>query len=233
MQHSSDTRQILSVALPPLVLSAMSGAALACASGWNLGIFIGGLLLTTLLLPPILLATDRPIHRVIAFLAAVNPIALTFGIAWWRSDMWARELASSLGILIGYAIALAGFTCALRSIRLSATVSAAVAVLVGLAWLTCPIWLSRTWNGEASANWVGKLGALHPGLALNIPSLGQWAEQSVAYHLTELNQSVPYAPPHSVWMCVFLHTLIGAALLGLSVVIARRDAEVPAVHDGL
>jgi hypothetical protein len=74
---------------------------------------------------------------------------------------------------------------------------------------------------------------VHPALSVSLPHLGHWDEQSLAYHLTDLNQSVPYAPPHSVWMCVLLHALIGAALLGLSVVLARPDSEAPAVHAGL
>jgi hypothetical protein len=113
-------------------------------------------------------------------------------------------------------LALAGLAGVLRVCRLSATVSAALTVLVGLAWLTWPIWLSRAMSGQASANWVGNAITLHPGLAINLPHLGQWVEQSVAYHLTDLNQNVPYAPPRTVWTCVIAHAVFGAVFLILS-----------------
>jgi hypothetical protein len=142
------------------------------------------------------------------------------------------EWGASSAVLLAYAIALAGIVMALPLLRLSAIVSAALTVVLGLAWLTWPIWLSRTWSGEASAAWVNRLVIVHPALSVSLPHLGHWDEQSLAYHLTDLNQSVPYAPPHTVWICVLVHALIGVALFELSVFLARGNAEAPDVHPG-
>jgi hypothetical protein len=94
-------------------------------------------------------------------------------------------------------------------------VSAALTVIVALAWLTWPIWLSRAFDGDASAGWVDKAAAVHPALSINIPNLGVWSEQAIAYHLTDLNQNVPYSPPKTVWGAVLLHGAIAVVLLGL------------------
>jgi hypothetical protein len=109
-----------------------------------------------------------------------------------------------------------GLSAALRAIRVSATVSAALAVVVGLAWLTWPIWLSRSWDGEASAPAVARWAAVHPGLVIQVPNLGAWPEQSIAYHLTALNQDVSYAAPAGVWKCVLAHGVVGVLLLGFA-----------------
>jgi hypothetical protein len=52
---------------------------------------------------------------------------------------------------------------------------------------------------------------------------GSWIEQSVAYHLTELNQSVPYTFPATVWPTVAWHLAVGA--LGISGLPARWRAR--------
>lgn len=216
----------------PLMLSALAAIGIALACGGTLGVYIGALLAVTMLIPPTLSATRSPRYRLLVILLVVAPLVAAWLTTARRTNTTIEEWAVSSAVVLAYAVALAGIVSALRLLRLSDIVSAALTVVLGLAWLTWPIWLSRTWNGEASAGWVNRLLVVHPALSVSLPHLGHWDEQSVAYHLTDLNQSVPYAPPHSVWMCVLLHALVGAALFALSVLFARRETEAPDVHPG-
>jgi hypothetical protein len=215
MPHPSAIRRLLSVALPPLLLSAVAAAGIYWAAGWSLGTFIGGLLISTVLVPPVIVAQERPRDRLLALTLTVTPVIILWLIATCQTETLFREWLGCTAVLIAYALALAGVSAALRAIRLSATVSAALTVVLGLAWLTWPIWLSRTWDGDASAPAIARWAAVHPGLVIRIPNFGAWPEQSIAYHLTDLNQNVSYQAPANVWTCVLAHGVVGALLLGL------------------
>jgi tetratricopeptide (TPR) repeat protein len=108
----------------------------------------------------------------------------------------------------------------LRRLRLPAQPAAALTILLGLAWLTWPIWLAPALNESLAAALI----RFHPLFALNaaLPHLGLWTEHgALMYHLTTLGQHVPYALPNPAWTILF-HILIAALLFGL---IHRRDAE--------
>jgi hypothetical protein len=194
----------------------VAAVAIHWAAGWSLGTFIGGLLIATLLIPPVVLAQEQLRDRLLALTMTVTPIVVLWLIATCQTETLFREWVGCTAVLITYGLTLAGLSTAFRAIRLSATVSAALTVVVGLAWLTWPIWLSRTWDGEASAPAIARWAALHPGLVIQIPNLGAWPEQSIAYHLTDLNQNVSYEAPPTVWKCVLAHALAGALLLGFA-----------------
>ena len=221
-RRSSDNWRGLSAVGVPLALSVLAAIALPWAAGWTLGVFVGGLLLLTVLTPPAVLANDGGRARTTALAATFLPFAIVWMVMPWRTETHPSESLVCVLVLLSYGAAVGGLSVGLRGIRLSATVSAALAVVIALAWLTWPIWLSPTWNGEASAGWVDTLVSVHPGLAINLPHLGQWVEQSVAYHLTDLNQNVPYAPPQSVWPCVVCHAMAGAVGFGFAGVVRRR-----------
>jgi len=216
MPLPSAIRHFLSVALPPLLLSALAAIGISWAAGWSLGTFLGGLLLTTALVPPATVAHDNLRDRLTCLTMTVTPIIILWLIATCQTETLFREWLGCTAVLITYATALAGLATTFRTIRLSATVSAALTIVLGLAWLTWPIWLSRTWDGESSEPTVARWSALHPALVIQIPNLGAWSEQSIAYHLTDLNQTVPYQAPPSVWKCVLAHGIAGAVLLGFA-----------------
>jgi hypothetical protein len=213
MPIPSAIRRTLSVALAPLLLSAVAAAGIYWAAGWSLGTFIGGLLVTTLLVPLATAAHEQLRDRLLALTMTVTPIVVLWLLATCQTETRLSEWAGCAAVLMTYATALAGLSAALHTIRLSATVSAALTVVVGLAWLTWPIWLSRTWNGEASAPAIARWAAVHPALVIQIPNLGAWPEQSIAYHLTDLNQNVSYEAPPSVWKCVLTHGIASVLLL--------------------
>src|SRR4051812_25406487 len=122
--------------LPPILLSATGALACYIASGATLGVFLGGLLIVTILLPPLFLADDHWPARLSAFSATLTPIGIIWLIAALRSDTRFLEFVAAFAILSAYALALAGLSLSLRMFRLSAVAAAAMTVILALAWLT-------------------------------------------------------------------------------------------------
>jgi hypothetical protein len=216
---SDIARRLLSVALAPLIFAVIGGWACYAAAGASLGLFLGALIIVTLLVPPLTVAEGSTANRLIVHGAIVGPLCLFWLPAIIHGDVRFGEWLSSCLVMIAYAAALTGLSAALHLATRSAIVSAALSVVVGLVWLTWPIWASRTWNGGASEVAVARGVVCHPALAINgqvSRGLGNWTEQPVAYHLTELSQSVNFILPRAVWPCVLLHGLIGATLLILA-----------------
>jgi hypothetical protein len=212
-------RTILSAIVVPLILSAIAAIACYLSAGPTLGLFLGGLIMVSILTPPLILAEEQSAHRLLALAAILAPFILIWLLAPIRSETRISEWLESSIVLIAYATALAGLSAGLRLARLSATLSAALTVTLALLWMTWPIWLSPTWNGEESTAGVARLVVCHPAFAINsllVRPHGLWTEQSIAYRLTDLSQNVPYTLPKSIWFCVAMHLLVGAAFLGLA-----------------
>jgi hypothetical protein len=208
-------------------LSAVSAAGCYRAAGATLGVFLGGVILVGLLVAPLVLAENSWRTRV----AVVSVIVLPFWTAWLVATVWSqvhvREWGATCVVLAAYAVALAGLAAGLRLTRLSAVACAAAVTVIGLAWVTWPIYMSRAWNGSASAGGIAPFVALNPALVINgqvFRGLGLWTEQSVAYHLTDLSQNVPYTLG-GILACVLFHGVIGGVLLTVSAVCG---AAVPA-----
>lgn len=222
-------RSIVSIVIPPLILSAIAATASYIVSGATLGVFLAGFLFATLLTPPLVISEPRWSDRVLALTSTLLPMSVIWLVASLRSDSRMTELAVTLSVLAAYSLALAGLAVAFRMLRVSAAVTAFLTTILGLAWLTWPIWLSPTWQGEASALTVARLGDLHPALAANaqLLHLGNWTEQSIAYHLTDLNQNVPFAPPRTARPTILFHAAVGLGLIALSVWAERARRPVP------
>jgi hypothetical protein len=219
----SAIRSVSSAGLFPLLAGSVSAAACYHAAGASLGLFIGALFVLTVLVPPVTVAAERWPGWLTAAVTSVLPLVIGWGVASRRSETTAGEWAASSAVLLAYAVALAGVSVALAVTPLRRVGAAAAVALTGLTWLTWPIWLSQAWEGEGSAATIARLAAVHPGLAVSLPHLGQWVEQSVAYQLTGLNQDVPFAPPATVTACVVSHGLIGVGLVLLRTWVTRRQ----------
>jgi hypothetical protein len=226
----SATRRLLSVALAPLIFSLIGGIACYAAAGPSLGVFLGGLVIVTLLVPPLTLSERLSANRLMVLGAIILPLCAVWLLATLMSDPEQRprfsEWFGTCAILTAYVVALAGLSAIFCLTTRSAIPSAALTVIVGLTWLTWPIWASSTWSGGASEAAVARGIAIHPGMAINgqlSQPLGNWTEQSLAYHLTELGQSVNFILPQSTWPCVVLHGLIGVVLLALTYWFERKS----------
>jgi hypothetical protein len=87
-------------------------------------------------------------------------------------------------------------------------------MVIGLVWLTWPVWLSPSLVKNGADQTVANLVRIHPPLTINgiLTNEPAWTERSVAYHLTNLNQDIPISLPESIWACVAVHGLIGLIL---------------------
>ena len=223
--RSSVIRRLLSVAVAPFLLGILAAAMCYVSAGPTLGVFLGPLVFVTILVPPLAMAEEVSVNRLIALTALLLPFCLMWILVRTRAEVLAGECLASSVVLVAYAVALLGLSVGLRMLRLPALASAALSVTAGLVWLTWPIWASRTWHGGDSEASVGRVVACHPLFAINAQvtqSLGNWTEQSLAYHLTDLAQNVSFSFPQSIWPCVLLHGLIGALLTSLAIWMENR-----------
>jgi hypothetical protein len=171
------------------------------------------------------MAEEVSVNRLIALVALLLPFCLMWIVMRGRAEVFASECLASSVVLVAYAVALLGLSVGLRMLRLPALASAALSVTAGLVWLTWPIWASRTWRGGESEASVARVVACHPLFAINAQvtqSLGNWTEQSLAYHLTDLAQNVSFSFPQSIWPCVLLHGLLGILVLTLAIWLENR-----------
>jgi hypothetical protein len=227
----SATFRLLSVALAPLLFALFAGSACYLSAGNSLGTYLGALVVLTLLTPPLALSETRSANRLMIVSAILLPLC---AVCLLPAILSVPEQRPRLGewlalclVLLAYAAALAGLAVIFRLATRSTIVSAALTVTVGFAWITWPIWASVTWRGGESEAAVARGIAVHPAMAVNgqlSRALGNWTEQSVAYHLTELGQSVNFVLPQSVWRCVLLHLAVGIPLL-LSDKLIRTKTE--------
>ena len=194
------------------------------ATGPTLGLFFGGLVIVTLLVPPLVLC-ERSFGRQALVASAVNDaVAIVWLVALPRSGTSLWQWVQCYLILASYTFALWGLARALRAIRPSEVPAAAVTVMLVMLWLTWPIWLARA----LTAGLVDWLVPPHPPLALNavLKHLGIWSEHAVAYrHLMNLGQDVPYPLPDGILAAVFAHLIAGGTFFA----IASLRAESPPV----
>jgi hypothetical protein len=236
----SVTRRLLSVALAPLLFALIGGGACYATAGNSLGVYLGCLIVLTLLVPPLTLTETLSANRLIVITGILLPLCGFCLLPSILSDAEQRPRISEwFGVclvMLAYAAALAGLSGILRLATRSAILSAALTVIIGLTWMSWPIWASSTWKGSESEAAVARGIALHPAMAVNgqlSRALGNWTEQSIAYHLTELGQSVNFLLPRTIWPCVLLHGLLGAALLAVPHLLANRRSGGAGTGGGL
>ena len=172
--------------------------------GPTLGLFFGGLGLATTLLPAMSLAGTRWGDRLIVAGGVSDGIALVWLVAVFFSSVTLMQWLLCYLLLIAWCLALVG-TASLIARFGNEIVTAAIVVVLGMLWLTCPIWS----HGERVASLVVPV---HPLFAINgvLQQLGMWTERPIAYrYLLTLGQDVPYELPHSILPCTAVHLLIG------------------------
>jgi hypothetical protein len=198
------------------------GATLWCgwAVGGGLGLFLGGILLLTLYLPALSFSAQSPV-RWTAPVAASAGVGLVWLLATTTADVTWGEWLRCVLVLGAYAWCLTGISVLLNTVRIPAALAAGITLIIGLLWLTWPVWLSA-WLTQALANC---LVPANPLLAINgiLRHLGTWDHGSLAYSsLTVLNQDIAYHLPRSIWPAVLLHLGLGSMPLGIPIV--RRVA---------
>lgn len=210
---------LVSFVLPSLI----SVAAIAwCRSvvGANLGLFLGSLFLASLVSPP--LALIGGVSRAwIPALGVVVGIAVVWIACLSAADVNCWEWLRCCLVLAAFIFALTGISATLSAAGMPCAPAGAISTMLGLLWLSWPVWLSP-WLTQGLSDW---LVPANPVFAINavLEHLGTWDRAQIAYQrLTVLNQDVAYGLPRSIAPAVILHAAIWAAGLLAAARMAKR-----------
>ena len=196
------------------VLSLIASAACAWAAGSSLGLFFGGLFVATFLTPAGVLQQKHLVAAIGGLIAVVAPVAGIWLIAVFESTDTFGQWIEATMVLAAYALAIGGIALALARLKLPPVFAASLAILLGLAWLSWPVWLSTALVRGGLSWTVQHLVWLHPPLVINgiLTAEPAWTERSLAYHLTDLNQDVPIQLPANAGACLAVHGVLGLIL---------------------
>jgi hypothetical protein len=209
--------------IPLLILSFLAGllAGFTCylLSGNSLQLFVGGLLLLPILVPPCSARVGRlPVTCLSAILVSLG-ISTVWCLSVFEHFISFGQWAVCLLILSTFVLELTVGSLLLQRLKFSSVAASALITVAGLAWLSWPIWLSGSLAGE-HLEWSVRLDPL---FALNhvVANLGVWTEQPVAYQLTTLGQDVQYQLPTSAWPVIGSQLGVGIGCWGLMFCISR------------
>jgi hypothetical protein len=183
------------------------------AAGASLGLFFGGLFVATFLVPAGVLC-GRLGASIFGLAAVVVPVAGIWTLTATRTANTPPQLIEAIGVLLAYSIAIGGIALILARAGVPALFASAATIVLGLAWLAWPVWLSAPLVRGGYDRTVQNLVMAHPPLTINGILIGEpaWTERSVAYHLTDLNQDVPIRLPDNPGICGALHGILGISL---------------------
>jgi hypothetical protein len=208
-------RAALLVALAPLLLSFISGVACYIVLGATTGLFFGAVAIVTLITPPLTLAYNDRMRQMIAWSSVVDGTAVALLAAVADPFVTLLDWARTYLLLAAVALAAWGVARALVRARVAPVLASATTVVLALAWLAWPIWLSPWIAGRETL--VAWLVAAHPLMALDgaLRHLGPpWTEHHFMYtRLSVLNQDVAYSLPSGVGRAVVVHAALGLACL--------------------
>ncbi len=126
-----------------------------------------------------------------------------------------------LAVCIAMNLLIAGLLRLLIKCLGNASASAVLLVMV-LAYLVWPVWLSP-WFGTRGGAWMlNHAITAQPMIALNgaYEALGDWSHAPIAYkYLTNLGQDYLYAMPASAFWAIIWHASLGILLIGVSALI--------------
>jgi hypothetical protein len=208
--HFSSLRSILQ----PLTFSAALQICCYWSAGATLGNFIAGLLIATLIAPPMILREHRLLWRLLVAGAIIDGIGIVWLAAVITGAITLWQWVQCYLVLAGFVVALLGLVHFAVRVKVPATFASASAVFLGLAWLSWPIWLSH----HLTVRSAGILVQISPLFAINraVINLGIWTERPIAYRLTTLNQNIPYTLPNHIWPCTLAHLVLGVILILLT-----------------
>jgi hypothetical protein len=202
-----------------LLLGVVAGGLCWWAAGPSLGLFLGGVLLSAILIPSLVAAESKLKQQLASTIGVVTGIAAVWLVATLAPHPPGQPLPSLLewlectAVLTTFALALGGMTATLVHVKLNPSLASFLTLLVAAAWLAWPVWLSPALPGHDDL--VHALAIPHPLVAINsvLPQMGLWTQQPLAYHLTTLNHDVALPMPGGIGWTVGVHGLIGAALI--------------------
>jgi hypothetical protein len=196
----------------------------------SLGLFFGGVGVATLVVPPLVAAQTRGFESLLVPFATTLGAALVWTFTPADALTWGQWFACAL-VLMAYGIALAGIVAGALSLRVPRPLAAGAATILGLLWLTWPVWSSHALLTPAGDTLVEWLVPAHPLFAMNgvLIHFDAWDRLPLAYtELSNLNQDVFYTLPRGVGAAVLVHLLIGVISAPVSMLIGRYQVSNPA-----
>ncbi|HEX4056592.1 MAG TPA: hypothetical protein VHX86_20215 [Tepidisphaeraceae bacterium] len=171
----------------------------------------------------------------IGLAAVAGPVAAVWLAAVFRTHGTIAQWFETIWVLSAYALAIGAIALVLAAMRFPEIFAAAVAIVIGVAWLTWPVWLSSNLVNRGATRIVNDLVKVHPPLVINGILINEpaWTERSIAYHLTDLNQDVPVALPSGPAACVAVHALIGLGLWAVAWGMAKRAGRLYSLENPL
>jgi hypothetical protein len=192
--------------------------------GVNAGLFFGGVLFATLLIPPMTLTERRFVDRMMIAWVVNDAIALVWMIGIFTSPLTTGQWVLAYIVLFAWSSAMLGVACLVeRGLRGNAIVASALVVALALMWLTCPIWLARAM--PAHPGLAHRIVSIHPLMAINgaVKEFGLWTERPIAYRkLMTLGQDLPTGLPTSILPATIVHLLLGICCVAASRGAGRR-----------
>ncbi len=181
-----------------VVLSSLSMLICAHYTGATLGLFIGGLVLASIIAPSLTSCFEKDVDRLRSLLVIVAGIASSWLLAC-ISTLSASSLIAAAFILLTYSFALIGLSGALSRLVGDRVIASASITLLSLASMAFPFWCSAT---SFSSDAIQRMIAINPVFQIDgqSPQLDVWTQRPVLYSITSLGQDVPYALPKSIWM---------------------------------
>ena len=220
-------RTALLTAVAPLLLSLAAGVACYVVLGATTGLFFATVVIVALVTPPLVLAYPDRVRQAVVWSSVVDGVAVALLAAVADPYVTLLDWVRTYLLLAAFALASWGVARLLVRVRVPPVLASALTVVLALAWLAWPVWLSPWLAGRETL--VAWLVPAHPLLALDgaLRHLGPpWTEHHYMYtRLSVLNQDVPYSLPRGVGAATALHTAIGlACLLPYRRLVRRREA---------
>ena len=200
--------------IAPFLLSLCATGLCYFAAGPTLGLFFGSFFVAAMIVPPLQqTAADARTIGVGVCIGDSGRVGCGLNAAGCLRFRLPQKSPGSPGL--GHRAAWPGQTGACRAARRTPAVAATL--LIALAWLTWPVWLTAALETSHGQTIVDLLVPAHP------PFLHQWRNETLrrwdhypalAYPtLTVLNQDVSYRQPTSIFPAVLLHAALGLAFL--------------------
>jgi hypothetical protein len=226
-------RTTAALSLAAFALALVLAAACRQVAGVSLGLFFGGAGAATLIVPPLVAAQSRAFGWVSVPFTATLGAAIVWAFTPVDALTWRQWFACSL-VLMAYGMSLGGVVALAIALRASHSIAAAIVTILGLLWLTWPVWLSHALLMPAGDTLVAWLVPPHPLFAINgvLIHFDAWDRLPLAYRrLSNLNQDIFYTLPSGVVPTVFVHLLIGLICggSGMLIQLRRRRQPVPAL----
>jgi hypothetical protein len=203
----------------PLAIGAGFTSVCYGVAGNTLGVFVGGIVGLTLIVPGAVAGEKNWWGRAWAVEGAVMGVGIIWSILAMRGVLSASEYLACVVVLAAHGIALAGLAVMLKAVKLPGACASAIVIALALGWLSWPIWMAPHQHGEEHSASVGWLMRTHPVFAINQaltrPMPGIWQEQKIMYQLVSIGQHVSANMPETIWWCVGGLVVVGAAGGGL------------------